>query len=45
MPQDLLDHINAKHRASTMAQIIAGTGMGLCVVALVVANLSNMGIL
>jgi hypothetical protein len=33
MPQDLLDHINAKHRRNTQAQIIIGLLMGMLLVA------------
>jgi hypothetical protein len=33
MPQELLDHINAKHRRNTQAQIIIGLLMGALLVA------------
>lgn len=33
MTQELIDHINAKHRRNTQAQIIIGLLMGLLLVA------------
>ena len=43
MPSELIDHINAKHRRTAMAQIIAGIGMGLSVVALMAIVLGGIG--
>jgi|TARA_A100001391_G_scaffold52937_1_gene32316 hypothetical protein len=43
MPQELVDHINAKHRRNTQAQIVIGLLMGLLLVATVAWVMFELG--